>query len=285
MKILRKISSLRAECNQAHRPLVLVPTMGALHQGHGALIRKARKIAGSKGTVAVSIFVNPIQFDSSEDLATYPRTQSVDQHLCGELGVNIFFRPSVKEMYREDYSVFVEEGVLSSGLCGAVRAGHFRGVCTVVTKLFHLFAPDAAVFGAKDYQQLAVICRMVRDLNFSIRIIEYPTVREKDGLAMSSRNARLSGAARTVAPGIYQALLDAKASVQKNSPPGVLKELRRDLARIPGARVDYAECVHAVSLQPATDWLQPTVIAVAVILENVRLIDNIRIPKYKAEPV
>jgi pantoate--beta-alanine ligase len=279
VKIIGKISALRTECNKAARPLVLVPTMGALHAGHAALIRKARQIAGMDGAVAVSIFVNPMQFNSSKDLAVYPRPGVADQHLCMNLGVNILFQPSVKEMYPEDRSVFVEEETLSRGLCGAARAGHFRGVCTVVTKLFHLFAPDAAVFGAKDYQQLAVICRMVRDLNFPIRIIEHPTVREKDGLAMSSRNIRLGPKARMVAPGIYQALLCAQANV--SSPRQVLRKLRSDLALLPGVRIDYVECVNATSLESATNWLQPTVIAVAVFLEGVRLIDNIRIPQRK----
>ncbi len=279
MRTLKKISALRTECGKAVRPLVLVPTMGALHVGHAALIRRARQIAGEEGTVAASIFINPIQFNSSKDLALYPRLEVADRRLCRELGVDILFQPSAKEMYYEDCSVFVEEEVLSRGLCGASRAGHFRGMCTVVAKLFNLFAPDAAVFGAKDYQQLAIVRRMVRDLNFPIRIIEHPTMREKDGLAMSSRNIRLSPEARKVAPAIYQALLRAKANT--GSPHQVLKKLRRDLELIPGVRMDYVECVPAISPESATHWLQSTVIAVAVFLGEVRLIDNIRIPQHR----
>ena len=279
MKTLGRISILRTECGSAVRPLVLVPTMGALHAGHAALIRKARQIAGASGTVAVSIFVNPIQFNSTEDLKAYPQPIQADQRLCKKLGVDILFRPSAKEIYQEDRSVFVEEEVLSRGLCGAARPGHFRGVCTVVAKLFHLFIPDAAVFGAKDYQQVAVIRRMVRDLNFAVRIMECPTVRERDGLALSSRNLRLGPEARAAAPGIYQALIHAKASAGRTSPREVLKKLKRALASLPGARVDYAECVDAISLEPAADWLRPTVIAVAVFFDGVRLIDNLRIPK------
>lgn len=277
MKVIGSIATLRVACRNAARPLVLVPTMGALHAGHAALIRKARQVAGSEGTVAVSIFVNPIQFNSQEDLATYPQPKAADQRLCQALGVDLLFRPLAKEVYPEDCSVFVEEETLSRGLCGAARPGHFRGVCTVVTKLFHLFAPDAAVFGAKDYQQLAVIRRMVRDLNFAVRIIAHATVREEDGLAMSSRNLRLGVAARAVAPGIYQGLLRARSNAEKYSPSKVLKELRSDLNALPGARVDYVECVNVASLQPVTQWHSSALIAVAVFLDGVRLIDNIEI--------
>ncbi|PWU07589.1 MAG: pantoate--beta-alanine ligase [Verrucomicrobia bacterium] len=282
MKILGTISALRRVCHSAARPLVLVPTMGALHAGHLALIHKARKIAGRSGTVAVSIFVNPIQFNSSIDLASYPRCEGADQRLCKESGVDLIFRPSsVKQLYCSDHSVFVDEEALSSGLCGAVRPGHFRGVCTVVTKLFNLFYPNAAVFGAKDYQQLAIIRRMVRDLNFPVRIIEHPTIREKDGLAMSSRNARLSIAARVVAPGIYKALLRARANAQKQSAREVVRNLKVDLNLIPNARIDYADCLDAASLRTITDWTHSAIIAVAIFLDGVRLIDNIRIPTRK----
>lgn len=278
MKIVGTISTLRVVCQRAARPLVLVPTMGALHAGHAALIRKARKIAGRNGTVAVSIFVNPIQFNSGEDLASYPRPQVADQRLCKELGVDLIFRPpSAAKIYHSDHSVFVDEEVLSKDLCGETRPGHFRGVCTVVTKLFHLFSPDAAVFGAKDYQQLAIIRRMVRDLNFPIRIIEHPTVREKDGLAMSSRNIRLNPAARAIAPGIYQALLQAKTNAQKHSPQEVIEKLKADFNSLPGIRIDYVKCVNAVSLQRVADWTHPSIIAVAIFLNGVRLIDNIRL--------
>jgi pantoate--beta-alanine ligase len=255
--------------------------MGALHEGHLALFRKARQVATERGTVAVSLFVNPTQFNSSKDLATYPRTESEDKHLCRESGVDLVFEPSVKEMYPTECSVFVDEVALSRGLCGAARPGHFRGVCTVVTKLFHLFNPDSAVFGAKDFQQLAIIRRLVSELNFGVRVIEHPTLREKDGLAISSRNVRLNPVARSVAPGIYRALIRAKANSKKDLPKQVLKKLRRDLIKLPGLQLDYTACVHALTLEPVIDWSQPTVIAVAVFLGGVRLIDNIRVSKHR----
>src|SRR5437588_11396391 len=176
---------------------VLVPTMGALHKAHAELIRVAREQAGKDGEVAVSIFVNPLQFEPGSDFESYPRPEAADEKLCEEAGVNLLFRP--RDMYFDDRSVYIEETSLSSGLCGAVRPGHFRGVCTVVAKLFNLLAPDAAVFGEKDYQQLAVIRRMVRDLNFPIQIIGVSTVREADGLALSSRNQYLNADERTQA--------------------------------------------------------------------------------------
>ncbi|MCA1658651.1 MAG: pantoate--beta-alanine ligase, partial [Verrucomicrobiaceae bacterium] len=188
MKIFRTISRAMAHSRASSQRRVLVPTMGALHRGHGELIRIARKAAGPEGEIAVSIFVNPMQFAPEGDYEKYPRPEADDDEFCRKAGVGILFRPSAKEMYTADFSVSVEENSLATTLEGKSRPGHFRGVCTVVAKLFHILAPNAAVFGEKDFQQLAIIRRMVRDLNFPVEVIGAPTVREEDGLACSSRN-------------------------------------------------------------------------------------------------
>src|SRR5205823_14263477 len=182
VKIIETTDAAHAHVRERIGKSVLVPTMGALHRGHLELIRVARDYAGKDGEVAVSIFVNPLQFEPGSDFEKYPRPHSADEKFCANAGVNLLFRP--RELYFDDRSVYVEETRLSAGLCGAARPGHFRGVCTVVVKLFNLLAPDAGVFGEKDYQQLAIIRRMVRDLNFPIEIIGVPTVREADGLAL-----------------------------------------------------------------------------------------------------
>ena len=204
MKIIESTDAAHAHVRRRTGKSVLVPTMGALHRGHLELIRVAREHAGNAGEVAVSIFVNPLQFEPGSDFEKYPRPESADEKFCEDAGVNLLFRP--RQMYFDDRSVYVEETRLSAGLCGASRPGHFRGVCTVVAKLFNLLAPTAAVFGEKDYQQLAVIRRMVRDLNFPIEIIGVPTVREADGLALSSRNQYLNADERAAAPALYQAM-------------------------------------------------------------------------------
>src|SRR5438094_5644046 len=180
--------------------------MGALHKAHGELIRVAREAAGKHGEVAVSIFVNPLQFEPGSDYKRYPRPEKADEEFCRSAGVDLLFRPSVEEVYPNDRSTFVEEISLSSTLEGKSRPGHFRGVCTVVAKLFNILAPDAAVFGEKDFQQLAVVRRMVRDLNFKIEIIAVPTMREDDGLACSSRNRYLNLKERKQAAVLYKAL-------------------------------------------------------------------------------
>src|SRR5947208_2893471 len=190
MKIVETTNGAHAHVRERTVKSVLVPTMGALHRGHLELIRVARERAGKDGEVAVSVFVNPLQFEPGADFEKYPRPESADEEVCRDAGVNLLFRP--RDMYFDDRSVSVEETALSAGLCGAARPGHFRGVCTVVAKLFNLLAPDGAVFGEKDYQQLAIIRRMVRDLNFPIEVIGVPTVREADGLALSSRNQYLN---------------------------------------------------------------------------------------------
>ena len=249
--------------------------MGALHDGHAALVRRARKLAGKRGNVIVSIFVNPTQFGPNEDFSKYPRSLSKDLEICRACGADVVFKPSAEQMYYEDRSVFVDESSLSHRLCGASRPGHFRGVCTVVAKLFLTLRPEVAVFGEKDWQQLAIIRRMVRDLNFSIRIVGHPTIREPDGLAMSSRNNYLTAEERSLAPKIYAALRAAAAGRQVGD---ILKAGRRRIRDIPGARIDYLELVDAETIQPVKDFRRPMRLAVAVFLGKARLIDNIAIP-------
>ena len=246
--------------------------MGALHQGHAALIRRARRLAGRSGTVAVSIFVNPTQFGPKEDFSRYPRPWKNDLAVCRAEGADVVFAPVADEMYREGHSVFVDETVLSLPLCGASRPGHFRGVCTVVAKLFLIFQPDRAVFGEKDWQQLAVIRRMVRDLNMPVRVVGLPTVREPDGLAVSSRNLYLTAEERVLAPQIAAALHTASGAA---TCAAILKKGRRLLGEIPGARVDYLELVDAETLEPARSFCRPLRLATAVFLGRTRLIDNV----------
>lgn len=279
MKIFATVEEVRSFVAQRRKRSVLVPTMGALHRGHLELIRLARGAAGAEGEVAVSIFVNPLQFEPGGDLAKYPRPESVDEDLCRQASVDLLFRPSAAEMYFRDSSVAVEESTLSQTLCGKSRPGHFRGVCTVVTKLFHLLDPDAAIFGEKDFQQLAIIRRMVRDLNFPIEIIAASTVRELDGLASSSRNQYLNDAERGQAPVLRRALLDAAMAVQsgERAPEELVRRARAQISTAPTARIDYVEIVEAESLQPVAAVGSDALLAAAVFFGNTRLIDNIRL--------
>jgi pantoate--beta-alanine ligase len=255
---------------------VLVPTMGALHRAHGELMRVARERAGSDGEVAASIFVNPLQFEPGSDFERYPRPEKADEDFCRAAGVDLLFRPSAGEMYAADRSVFVDETLLSNVLEGQSRPGHFRGVCTVVAKLFHILQPDAAVFGEKDFQQLAIVRRMVHDLNFKIDIIALPTVREPDGLACSSRNQYLSTEERKQATFLYQALVAAKKAGQKSARE-IVDLARRVVSQAPVARIDYVDLVDAGTLQ-RIDFAGPnSVLALAVFFGNTRLIDNIRL--------
>ncbi|BCX48924.1 pantothenate synthetase [Haloferula helveola] len=254
--------------------------MGALHAGHLALIRRAREAAGPDGTVAVSIFVNPIQFDRPGDLDAYPRKLESDLEKCRSEGVDLVFTPAPDAMYLPDRSVTVLETSLSKTLCGATRPGHFDGVCTVVLKLFNLFRPASAVFGEKDFQQLAIIRRMVRDLDLPVEIIAHPTLREPDGLAMSSRNARLTPDQRNDATRIRRGL-EAAASLLEARPgatPAELLEQARSAIESPLNRIDYLELVDAESLQPANDLTQAALLATAVFYGDVRLIDNRLLP-------
>lgn len=255
---------------------MLVPTMGALHRAHAELIRVARKHAGPNGKVVVSIFVNPLQFEPGSDYERYPRPQKTDEEFCRNAGVDFLFRPNSTEMYADDRSVFVDESPLSKTLEGGSRPGHFRGVCTVVAKLFNTVAPDAAVFGEKDFQQLAIVRRMVRDLNFNIEIVASPTIREDDGLAYSSRNRYLSPKERKQAPVLYKALLTA-ANAGKKSARDVVDVARKVINEAPLAQIDYVEVVDTETLRPVEMAGSNSVLVLAVFFGKTRLIDNIRL--------
>ncbi len=274
MKILTTIAEVRAESQR--KPCVLVPTMGALHKAHGELIRVAREVAAKEGEVAVSIFVNPLQFEPGSDYNRYPRPEKADEEFCQHAGVDLLFRPLADEVYATDRSTFVEETSLSSTLEGKSRPGHFRGVCTVVAKLFNILAPDAAVFGEKDFQQLAIVRRMVRDLNFKIDIIAVPTVREEDGLACSSRNQYLITEERKQAAVLYKALLAAK-NAGKKSASDVVALAQRAINEAHLARIDYVEVVDAETLKPVEIGGPNSVLLLAVFFGKTRLIDNIRL--------
>ena len=275
MKILTTIGEAQAQPNATRR--VLVPTMGALHKAHGELIRVAREAADKDGEVVVSIFVNPIQFEPGSDYERYPRPEKEDEEFCRNAGVDLLFRPSVEDIYPTDRSSFVEETSLSRRLEGESRPGHFRGVCTVVAKLFNILAPDAAVFGEKDFQQLAIVHRMVRDLNFMIDIIAVPTVREENGLAFSSRNRYLNPDERKQATILYKALR-ASANAGKKSAGDIVALARNVINQAPLARIDYVELVDAKTLQPVEMAGSNTVLLLAVFFGKTRLIDNIRLP-------
>jgi pantoate--beta-alanine ligase len=280
VKVIRRLADANALPRERPKRRALVPTMGALHRGHAELIRLARAAAGNEGEVAVSVFVNPLQFSPGGDYEKYPRPETQDDEFCREAGVDIVFRPTVDEMYAADFSLIVEENSLSNTLCGRSRPGHFRGVCTVVAKLFHILAPDAAVFGEKDFQQLAIIRRMVRDLNFQIEIIGAPTVREADGLASSSRNQYLSPAEREQAPVLQRALQEARPLIAngQRSASVILQAASDVIASAPLARIDYLELVHSQTLEPLLSVGPESLIAVAAFFGQTRLIDNLRLP-------
>jgi pantoate--beta-alanine ligase len=274
MRIIRTVAEAQSvECSKRR---VLVPTMGALHKAHAELIRVARDRAGRDGEVVVSIFVNPLQFEPGSDYERYPRPEEADEEFCRNSGVDFLFRPSAAEMFADDRSVFVEELSLSETLEGESRPGHFRGVCTVVAKLFNILAPDAAVFGEKDFQQLAIVHRMVRDLNFKIDIIAVPTVREQDGLACSSRNRYLNLEERKQATVLHQAL-GAAANASGKSAGDVIALARKVINEAPLARIDYVELVDAETLQPVQVAGPDSVLVLAVFFGKTRLIDNIRL--------
>ena len=248
--------------------------MGALHAGHAALIDAARARAGRNGTVIVSIFVNPTQFGPNEDLAKYPRTMEADLEMCSTHGADAVFAPTADEMYPPGDSTFVDEAELSRGLCGAQRPGHFRGVCTVVAKLFNIIRPDAAIFGEKDYQQLAIVRRMARDLFFNLEIIGHPTVREADGLAMSSRNRYLDADERKRAAAFPAALSTA---AQENDPGQIMAKATALITEGTGSAPQYVELVDAETLAPLAALDRPAVLAAAVKIGETRLIDNVRL--------
>ena len=275
MKILTAVGQVPSQPNSKRR--VLVPTMGALHTAHGELIRVARVHAGKDGEVSVSIFVNPLQFEPGSDYERYPRPEKADEDFCRNAGVDLLFRPTPAELYVEDRSTFVDETSLSTVLEGKSRPGHFRGVCTVVAKLFNILVPDAAVFGEKDFQQLAIIRRMVRDLNFKIDIIAVPTVRQEDGLACSSRNQYLNGKERKQATVLRKALLKGAEIARggETSAARIVSVVRETISQAPLARIDYVDLVDAKNLQPL-DVVRPnSLLALAVFFGKTRLIDNI----------
>jgi pantoate--beta-alanine ligase len=255
--------------------------MGALHHGHLALMKEARRLVGSDGTLAVSIFVNPIQFERPGDLQAYPRTLESDLSACADTGVDVVFTPPKEALYHPDHSVMVTENRLTRHLCGASRPGHFEGVLTIVLKLFHLFQPQFAVFGDKDFQQLALIRRMVRDLNHPVSIIGHPTVRDSDGLALSSRNKRLTTSQRTDASRIPRSLRAAKdLEVTGEQNPAIYLDCARShlLAEAPPEfSLDYLELVDPESLTPLRKIVGKGLLAAACYYDDVRLIDHLLI--------
>jgi len=277
MKLATTSQDLRATLLDYAGPTgrrVLVPTMGALHHGHLELVRLAREAAGVDGTVVVSIFVNPIQFDRAADLEAYPRPMEADLMKCQAAGVDVVFVPDAGSMYHPDRSVTVTETLLSRGLCGTARPGHFDGVCTVVLKLFLLTGCHAAIFGEKDFQQLAIIRRMVRDLDVPVEILECPTIRESDGLAMSSRNLRLTAKQRADAPRIHRALT---AAAELREVEEILSVAQAEISASPLASIDYLSLVDAETLQPVSALKRPSVLAAAVFYGEVRLIDHVAV--------
>jgi len=278
--VCRTVRETRAALRRARRPLGLVPTMGALHDGHLALVAAAR---GRCATVAASLFVNPTQFGRGEDYDRYPRDEARDLALFEEAGVDLVFAPPVEEMYPEGFATTVHVGgALTETLEGAARPGHFDGVATVVVKLFGIVQPDLAFFGQKDAQQLAVVRRVVRDLDLPVEVVAVPTVREPDGLAMSSRNAYLSREQRAVAPRFYQALLAGRAAANGPSPdrgrvtPADVVATTRAALEASGAfAVDYVAVVDADTFVPARELGERDLLVAAVRLGGTRLIDNI----------
>lgn len=257
---------------------VLVPTMGALHHGHERLIRHGRSLAGKAGQLIVSIFVNPTQFGPGEDFETYPRTPAEDRSLCIAAGTDILFQPTVEEMYSAEQDLGTNADTKLTGtLCGPDRPGHFDGVCTVVNKLFSLIQPDIAVFGKKDYQQLAVIKQMASNLKMPVKIIGSETIREKDGLAMSSRNRYLSAQQRAQAPVLYKALKGISENNNLESAARI-KAARDMIAReAPLGKISYLQIVDRETMQDLMEIDRPALAATAVQFGTARLIDNIEI--------
>ncbi len=272
-ELLDRLASCRRE------RVVLVPTMGALHEGHASLLAQGRSLAGEDGALVATVFLNPVQFNQASDLDSYPCTPEDDIACCEAAGVDILFMPQISEMYSPDRSIIIEEQSLSNSLCGETRPGHFAGVCLIVHKLFNLVSPTDAVFGKKDYQQLAIIRRMVRDMDIQVRIHGVETVRASDGLALSSRNLLLTPEHRAVAPRIRENLLLARQSFADGvGVQDILNALRSDLESLDGVKVDYAEILDAENLQTLSAESKTALLAIAAFFGKVRLIDNIEIP-------
>ncbi|HEV2209577.1 MAG TPA: pantoate--beta-alanine ligase [Verrucomicrobiae bacterium] len=288
MRMVESLAGMRRlarNWQRAGTAVGLVPTMGALHAGHLSLVQEARRRVGRRGKVVVSIYVNPTQFAPNEDFKRYPRDLARDAALCHQEGVDVVFAPADAEMYPrnpvEPFSTYVVEERLSRAMEGASRPTHFRGVTTVVAKLFNLVQPTLAVFGAKDYQQAAIVRRMVRDLHFPLEIILAPTFREPDGLAMSSRNRYLAGPLREQALVLWRALREARAAVRQSRRPLSAARLRATLTRhieqAPAVRVDYIEFFHPDSLLREKQVRRGVHMALAVRVGKTRLIDNARL--------
>ena len=275
MKIVGTVKEVREQVKEWKKQglsVGFVPTMGYLHEGHKSLMDAARK---DNDKVVVSIFVNPMQFGPTEDLATYPRDLDHDAALCESAGVDLIFHPEAEEMYEKDFCSFVDMTGLTEGLCGKTRPIHFRGVCTVVNKLFNIVTPDHAYFGQKDGQQLAVIKRMVRDLNMDIEIVGCPIVREEDGLAKSSRNTYLSHEERKAALILSKTVALGKelAKTEKDANK-VVEAMKKNIETEPLAKIDYVEAVDALSMAPVEKLEGTCMLAMAVYIGKTRLIDN-----------
>jgi pantoate--beta-alanine ligase len=276
VEVIGGIAELRARLAARRREahIGFVPTMGALHAGHGSLMERA---AAETGCVVASVYVNPTQFNDARDFERYPRTLEQDAAFCAERGVEIVFAPSNEEMYPAPLRSHVEVEGITAELCGRFRPGHFRGVTTVVMKLLQIVQPDAAYFGEKDAQQLAAIRRMVLDLNVAVEIVGVPTVREADGLAMSSRNGRLGAEERRRAPALYAALCGAAERIRKGEKDaGAVCAAAEEEVERAGMRVEYLEMVDEGTMQPVGRVEGPVLAAAAVWLGEVRLIDNVR---------
>lgn len=273
MHTVREMEALSEGCRQQGKRVGFVPTMGFFHEGHLALMRYARKHCDQ---LVVSLFVNPIQFGPREDFREYPRDFERDARLAEEVGVDILFAPEAEDMYPSGFQTYVEVTELSKPLCGAKRPGHFRGVATVVLKLFNIVRPHFAVFGLKDYQQFLVIRQMVRDLNLGLEIHGHPIVREPDGLAMSSRNVYLSPEERRSATCLYQALKLAERRVAEgeDDTTRLIEELSGFISSHPYTRIDYIEFRDPETLAPVSEINGPTLLALAVFVGKARLIDN-----------
>jgi pantoate--beta-alanine ligase len=265
---------------EAGRRIALVPTMGYLHEGHASLLREARRLAGPDGLALASVFVNPAQFGPNEDLARYPRDLDGDLARCAAAGIDRVLAPAdPAQVFAPGHETWIAVERTAQGLCGASRPGHFRGVATVVAKLLNLTLPHVALFGEKDFQQLAVVRAMVRDLSFGVEIVGMPIVRERDGLALSSRNAYLSADERARALALSRALLDARdAAARGERDAASLRARAHERLAAAGARVDYVEIVHPDSLAPVAHAAPGSVMLVAAFVGTTRLIDNVRLP-------
>lgn len=288
MRIVRSVAAMQRLARQWRRRgarIGFVPTMGYLHEGHASLAREARRCVGRTGQVVVSIYVNPTQFGPREDWSRYPRDLRHDLRLCRREGVDTVFAPADAEMYpgrqAGDYSTYVIEERLSRGMEGAARPGHFRGVTTVVAKLFNIVQPDVAVFGAKDFQQAAVVRRMAHDLNFPVRILVAPTVREPDGLALSSRNTFLTGPLRSQATVLHRAIQEVRRALGTSQKGALATRLKAAVKGVlqtaPDARLDYVEFFDPETLAPQARVRRGSQMALAVFLGRTRLIDNARL--------